>query len=235
MTEVNVPFSVADRAIYVQTAETLVVADPHLGRAAASSVDAPIDDGGDVRSRLEDALERFSPKTVVVAGDLLHAFSRVPRGVGETVETLVETVERTGAELVVTPGNHDSMLEAVYNGHTTPEYRLEDGETVVLHGHERPETTASRYVIGHVHPALSVGGRKRPCLLYGPGAHDGSDVVVVPAFTRIAPGATINGMSGEDVPTPLVEDVDAFHPALWDGQREELLWFPPLGKCRRFL
>ncbi|MHC3438149.1 metallophosphoesterase [Natrialbaceae archaeon A-gly3] len=167
MTEVDVPVSVADRAAYLPTADALVVADLHLGRAAASSVDAPVGADADVIARLEGLLERFEPTEVVLAGDLLHSFSRVPHGVEEAVGNLEAIVEDAGEAVVATPGNHDSMLEAVYDGETTTAHRLEDG-TVVLHGHEPPEATAGRYVVGHDHPALSVDGRKRPCLLYGP-------------------------------------------------------------------
>lgn len=235
MTSVDVPFRVLERAVYVPAAETLVLADLHLGRAATSSVEAPVDGGGDAIDRLEALLERVAPETVAIAGDLLHSFSRIPRGVEKSIASLSSAVDRAGADLVVTPGNHDAMLESAYGGEVAVEYRLEDGETVVLHGHEPPEADASRYVLGHDHPALSIEGRKRPCLLYGPGTYDGSDVVVLPAFTRLAPGSTVNGMAGRDFQTPLVTDADALYPAVRDAEAGETLWFPPLGELRRLL
>lgn len=232
---VDVPFSLSRRAAYVPAADALVLADVHLGRAAASSVDAPLDDGADVCDRLADLLERTEPGTVVVAGDLLHSFDRLPRGVERDLAALESVVDDAGASLVVTTGNHDPMLESVFDGVQTAEQRLDDGETVVCHGHERPSSEAERYVIGHDHPALSVDGRKLPCFLYGPGAYDGADVLVLPAFTRLAPGATVNGMSADDFQSPLVRDADAFHPAIRDEPSAETLWFPPLGACRHLL
>ncbi|SDQ32936.1 metallophosphoesterase [Natronobacterium texcoconense] len=234
-TDVYVPFSALERAAFFPDADALVIADLHLGRAVASSVDAPIDDGEDVRQRLADLLERTDAATVVVAGDLLHSFDRVPRGVERDLEALEATVDDRDADLVVTPGNHDTMLEDVFDGETADEYRLSDGETVVCHGHEPPEIDAERYVVGHDHPALSVDGRKLPCVLYGPGVYDGADVLVLPAFTRLAGGATVNGMSARDFQTPLAGDADAFYPAVRDEESEETLWFPPLGECRRLL
>ncbi|MFA9501739.1 metallophosphoesterase [Natrinema sp. H-ect1] len=233
--EVDVPFAVHDRSIFLPTTETLVLADVHLGKAADSSVDAPIDDGADVRDRLAAVLEATAPATVVVAGDLLHSFSRLPRGLERDLEAVVATVADAGAELVVTPGNHDTMLEEVFSGRIVPEYRPDGGETVICHGHEQPATTAERYVVGHDHPALSVEGRKLPCLLYGPDCYEGADVIVLPAFTRLAAGATVNGMRGRDFQSPLVRDPDAFHPAVRDAATDEVLWFPPLGRCRRLL
>ncbi|WP_049922876.1 metallophosphoesterase [Halopiger djelfimassiliensis] len=234
-TPVDLPVTPRNRAVFVPGADALVVADVHLGRAAASNVDAPLDDGDAVRRRLEPLLGETDPQTVVVAGDLLHSFQRVPRGLEDDLSALESVVAEAGASLVVTPGNHDTMLSSVFDGETAAEYRLADGETVVCHGHEPPTTDATRYLVGHDHPALSVEGRKLPCFLYGPNAYDGADVVMLPAFTQLAGGATVNGMRARDFQSPLVEDADAFHPAVWDDSSGETLWFPPLGECRRLL
>lgn len=192
------PFSFAERAVYVRPAETLVLADVHLGRGEASAVDAPIDAAEHIVSRLDRLLERFDPQTVVVAGDLLHSFSWVPRGVRETVERIETLVGEAGATLVCTPGNHDTMLEDVFDGETADAYRLADGRTVVSHGHERPApidggpsdgddsaTDAAKaatdpddpntLIFGHDHPALATDGRKRPCFLYGPPGRAGPE------------------------------------------------------------
>lgn len=254
--DVDLPVTLTERAVYLPEADALVCADLHVGRGAASNVDAPIDEASDVVGRLTGLLDRFDPATVVVAGDLLHSFSRVPRGVERSVDALRAAVYETGAALVVTPGNHDAMLDGVFDGRRQAEYRLDDDETVVLHGHEAPETPAGRYVIGHDHPALSVEGRKLPCYLYGPGVYrvasgdesaldgdepvsadhpDAADVLVLPAFTTIARGTTVNGMRGGDFQSPLVTDAGAFHPAVRDERDDETLWFPPLRECRRLL
>ena len=236
----DLPFEFVDRAVYVPGAETLVVADLHLGRAAASTIEAPVDDGADVRRRLESTFESVgtdfdsSPETVVVAGDLLHSFSSIPHGVERDLEALEKLVDRHGATLIVTIGNHDALLETVFDGKMNDAYRMGD-EIVVAHGHECPPIDADCYVIGHDHPALAIEGRKLPCFLYGPDAYRGSDVLMLPPFTRAAPGATVNGMSGRDFQSPLVVDADAFHPAIYDREGERLLWFPTLERSRSFL
>ncbi|WP_226040691.1 metallophosphoesterase [Natrinema sp. DC36] len=233
--DIDVPFDVRDRSVYVPATATLVLADLHLGKAAASSVNAPIDDGSDVLDRLQGLLEATEPATVVIAGDLLHSFSRLPRGVERDLDRLTDAVDDAGAKLIVTPGNHDTMLAEAFDGETAAEYELADGETVVCHGHERPDATAERYIVGHDHPALAIEGRKRPCFLYGPDAFEGADVLVLPAFTRLAAGSTVNGKDGRDFQTPLVRDADGFYPAVRDDSSGETLWFPPLGELRRLL
>ncbi|WP_459885801.1 metallophosphoesterase [Halostagnicola bangensis] len=232
---VETELSLASRSVFVPQADALIAADLHLGKGAASRVEVPLEDSGDSISRLEALLETHEPSTVVIAGDLLHSFDRVPRGVESAIQEIRELIDAFGASLVVTPGNHDTMLEGVYDGAAREEYRLEDGKTVVCHGHEEPSSTAERYIVGHDHPALSVDGRKLPCFLYGPGAYDGADVLVCPAFTRLARGATVNGMGGRDFQSPLVRDSDGFHPAVRDEGSEETLWFPSLEACRGLL
>ncbi|OIB56394.1 metallophosphoesterase [Natrialba sp. SSL1] len=239
------PFAVRSRAAFVPTAETLVIADLHLGRGRSSAVDAPIDAAESIQSRLTALLEHTGATTVVVAGDLLHAFNYVPQGVAESLGVLESTVESAEASLIVTPGNHDSMLSSVFEGETRPVWELEHEDEhkrelettaiAVCHGHEEPDHDADLYVVGHDHPALSIEGRKKPCFLFGPAAYDGADVLMLPAFTELAGGATVNGMRARDFQSPLVTDADAFHPIVWDDGAGESLWFPPLGECRRLL
>jgi len=211
--------------------DVLMVADLHLGRSAGSNVELPLGTGAEMIDRLTDLVDAVDPAEVVLAGDLLHSFGTVPLSVDSTVSDLRAAIRDRGARPVVTPGNHDGMLDSVWDGPTPTEYRV--GDTVVAHGHRDPETSADRYVIGHDHPAIEVEGQKRHCFLYGEGVYRGADVLMLPAFTRTTGGVAVNGMSAGEFQSPLVTDIDAFRPAVRD--REETLWFPPLGELRRHL
>lgn len=222
------------RACHLSATGTLVVADLHVGRAAASNVAFPLGERDDLTDRLVDALDRFDPETVVVAGDYLHAFGDVPAPVPETVAAVEERVADAGADLVVAPGNHDGALAAVSDAPRRPAVAV--GDAVVCHGHEEPDAAAERYVVGHVHPAISVEGDRRPCFLVGEGAYRGADVVVLPAFSRLAPGTLVGGLrrGREGAFSPLLEDVDAFRPVVVTGDGDPL-WFPPLSELGSFL
>ncbi|PSP84272.1 metallophosphoesterase [Halobacteriales archaeon QS_1_68_17] len=220
-----------DRAAYLDGA--LVVADLHLGRAAASNVEFPLGERRDLADRLAALLDRFDPDEVVFAGDLLHSFGSVPRTVEETLAEIRGLLREAGARPVVTPGNHDAMLDAVWDGPTAPAYRV--GDAVVCHGHERPDADADLFVVGHDHPAITIEGQKRPCYLAGEGVGGGADLLMLPAFTRLAPGATVNGMTAGDFQSPLVADADALRPVVRDEAADETLEFPPLGEFRDLL
>lgn len=226
-------FTLRDRAVYLPDAETLVCADLHLGKDAVSNVELRLGEHEDVTERFAVLVDAFAPGQVVIAGDLLHSFSSLPRGVLESVRALERTAERAGAELLVTPGNHDTMLGSVWKGATADEHAA--GEWVVCHGHRPPESSADGYVVGHEHPTISIEGRRRPCYLWGPGAYRGVDVLVVPSFTKLAAGVEVNGMHASEFQTPLVCDADALRPVVWDDDAGETLEFPPLGEFRRML
>jgi putative SbcD/Mre11-related phosphoesterase len=209
-----------DRAVLL--GETLVVADLHLGRGTGGSLELPVGSSADVARRFEALVDRHRPSDVVVAGDLLHSFQTV-RG----------TCADAGADLVVTPGNHDTMLDAVWDGPAPPSYRV--GDTVVCHGHEVPDAEADQYVVGHDHPTITIEGQRRPCYLVGSGQLRGATVVMLPSFNTLNAGVEVNRMRANDFQSPLVTDADRLEPLVWNESDRETLRFPPLGEFRNML
>jgi putative SbcD/Mre11-related phosphoesterase len=220
-----------DRAAMI--GDVLVLADLHVGRGAASNVELPVGEGEEMVERFEALCGRFDPEEVVVAGDLLHSFDAVPMLVEGTLAGLRAAARDAGARIVVTPGNHDTMLDAVWNGPTTPEYRVDD--TVVCHGHVEPGADADRYILGHDHPTITIEGQRHPCYLAGEGVYDGADLVILPAFNRLLAGVEVNSMCATEFMSPLVQDADALAPAVRDEDADETLNFPALGEFRHRL
>ncbi|MFB6303840.1 MAG: metallophosphoesterase [Haloferacaceae archaeon] len=222
------------RACYLPDPDALVVADLHVGRAAASDVEYPLGERADLRERLAAAVDRFDPGTVAFAGDLLHRFDDASARSADALRDLAGVVRDAGARPVLVAGNHDVRLDEVWTGDAHDEYRLADG-TVVCHGHAEPTADAPAYVVGHDHPTIAIEGQRRPCLLYGEGVYRGADLLMLPAFSRVAPGVEVNGMYASDFASPLVRDADALRPAVHDPDADETLAFPPLGRFRRML
>lgn len=229
-----------DRAVYLERADTLVLADTHLGRDESSNVQLRLGEDRSIAERVGTLLETFEPAELVVGGDLLHSFSSIPRGVRESLRALRAAADEAGAHTVVTPGNHDTMLDELWDGTTLAEYALTDGdrEVVVCHGHESPDATdadADLYIVGHDHPTIEIEGRRRACYLHGRGCYRGGDLLMLPSFTRLAAGAPVNGMHTDDFMSPLVTDADLLRPLVHDESADETLAFPPLGRFREML
>jgi uncharacterized protein len=227
---VGVEFS--DRAAYLPSADALVLADLHIGRDATSNVAFPLGERRDLTGRFESLLDRFSPTDVLFAGDVLHAFDRLPEEVHDTFADLEALADGAGATLVVVRGNHDTRLDELTD--TYAAYRLGD-DTLVCHGHEEPDESAPRYVIGHDHPAIEIEGKRRPCYLHGPNAYRDSDLLVLPAFTRLASGTVVNDLRGSGFQSPLVAGTDPLRPIVRDEETDETYRFPPLAEFRALL
>jgi putative SbcD/Mre11-related phosphoesterase len=224
----------SDRAVYLADADALVLADLHVGRESSSQVAAPISDADDLIGRLNALLATYEPATAVFAGDILHSFGHLPVPARQTVEELWNTCESAGIDAIAVAGNHDDRLSDCWPGGVEAETELSDG-TIVCHGHEPPERRGDRYIIGHDHPALGIEGVRRPCYLFGEKAFRGGDLLVLPAFTRLAGGVECNSRTASDLQSPLVGDLGAMQPVVWDGDGEASLWFPPLGSIRQQL
>ncbi|EFW92558.1 hypothetical protein ZOD2009_06809 [Haladaptatus paucihalophilus DX253] len=222
----------ADRAAYLADADALVLADLHIGRDSASNVSLPLGERTDLTARFDALLDRFSPAEVVLAGDVLHAFDRLPNGVSETFADLEALAADAGATLVAVRGNHDTRLDELAS--PNDEYRLAD-DTLVCHGHEEPDGEAPRYVAGHDHPAIEIEGKRRPCYLSGSETYRDSDVLVLPAFTRLASGLVVNDVRGSGFQSPLVAGTDPLRPIVRDEDADETYRFPPLGEFRKLL
>ncbi len=227
-----------DRAVYLRDADALVLADLHVGRAEASDVDAPLGEADELADRLGALLDRFSPSTAVFAGDLLHEFDRASARAERALGSLAEACRDAGATPVAVRGNHDTVLDSAWDGPVHDAHALagRDRRIVVRHGHESPPPgeRADLYVVGHDHPTIPIEGQRRPCALYQPGVDgDGTPVLVLPAFSRVAAGVDVSGMRTDEFLSPLVRDADALRPIVFDG--DDSLSFPPLGEFRAML
>lgn len=228
-------FRVRDRAVYLPGPETLVCADFHVGRAASSDVEFDLGERQDLTSRFEALLAQYEPSEIVVAGDLLHSFDRIPAGAADTVRALEGIASDAGCRIAVTPGNHDTMLEELWSSEITPEYRPEGSSIVVTHGHVPPEADAEWYVVGHDHPTIEIEGVRRPCYLYGADQYEGAGVLMVPSFSRLPAGVRVNGMTAAAFQSPLVTETGSLRPIVRDDGGDETYTFPPLRELRPYL
>lgn len=218
-----------DRAVYLTSADTLVLADLHIGRDAAARLSVSLEPTDDVVGRLDALLTQFEPSRVVFAGDLLHQFARVSESARERVRALRTACLDAGADPVAVAGNHDTRLADCWPETIHDSVTLDD-DTVVCHGHEEPDARGTRYLIGHDHPAIEIEGVRHPCFLFGEATYRGGDLLVLPAFTRLAGGLELTACRSDDLQSPLVSSLDALRPVVVDDGRD--LWFPPLGSFR---
>ena len=182
----------ADKAMFVPSSETLIVADVHWGKAAAFRAQGVPVPHGTTRAgvdRLSTLLDATGATHLIVLGDLLHARASLQPG---TVATITEwRAARASLDITLVRGNHD---HAAGDPPSALDIRCVDAP--LLHGpfalHHHPTDEPSGYVLaGHVHPVVQLRGRARqkltlPCFAFG--ARGG----LLPAFGEFTGGGVID-------------------------------------------
>lgn len=218
-----------DRAVFLPNSKSLVIADLHLGRGIAETISYPVDSFQDDTARLTALLETYSPDEVVIAGDIVHAFSGIPKTVKEQLSELERIIQETRADLRYVRGNHDTVLDDLTEIPLTPTYQPGSTNILITHGHELPDATATTYIIGHEHPAINIEGRKYPCFLKGPTPDETGTVLILPSFSTLTSGTTMNSSTNSTVDSPIVSDIEAFSPIVYSTDTDEVFQFPPLS------
>jgi DNA ligase-associated metallophosphoesterase len=196
-----------ERALLWERTGTLIVADVHLGKAAAFRAAAIPLPGGTttaILSRLSTALGRTGARRLLILGDFFHARS------GRAARTLAAIADwRRGhaeLEVVLVRGNHDRGA-----GDPPREWRFDCRDEPWIEPpfafRHHPREEESGYVLaGHVHPAVILAGLGRqrerlPCFLFG------ERIGLLPAFgdftggaiVRPQPGDRVFGVAGDEV------------------------------------
>jgi uncharacterized protein len=188
-----------ERAVWWGTRRTLLVADPHFGKAAtfrALGVPVPRGTTTGTLGRLDAIVGRTAPGRIVFLGDFLHAAEgRDP----ETLRILNEWRQRhASVDMTLVRGNHDARAgdpprELEIHCETGP---LVDVPFVLDH---HPRGSADGYVLcGHIHPAVTLTGVARqhsrlPCFWFG------KNIGVLPAFGEFTGVAEADVQTGDQV------------------------------------
>ena len=188
-----------EMAAYWERARTLLVADPHFGKAAAfRAAGVPVPRGTTTGSlaRLDAALARSGASRIVFLGDFLHA--REGRE-AETTRVVAEWRRHHGdVAMVLVRGNHD-----VRAGDPGPDIDIACVDAPMVEPPfvftHKPAASEVGYVLcGHIHPAARLTGpglerARLPCFWFG--ARTG----VLPAFGEFTGTADVAVEPGDRV------------------------------------
>ena len=192
----------ARRAVWIEDARTLVVADLHLGYIWAHRFAGqllPLSAREDSTERLLDLIASYRPAEVVLLGDVVHRVVPAPELRSEARRLAGEVAGRARLRIVL--GNHDAHLSTFLAGigvEVETARQLRAGAHLLLHGDGlddgervaaafRESAPGGRVIIGHEHPALTLSDGvsscvKCPCFLAS------RELLVLPAFSRWAAG-----------------------------------------------
>jgi DNA ligase-associated metallophosphoesterase len=186
----------ADKALYWPQQKSLLVADPHFGKAAAyRALGQPVPHGTTATnlSRLDALLANYPTTRLFFLGDFLHApQSHAPA----TLAALHEWRQRhAGLACTLIRGNHDRRAgrpPATLDMEIVAE-QLVLGPFALRH---IPAIQDGHHVIaGHLHPVFQLHGKGRQSLRL-PCLHSTEEITVLPSFGDFTGGQTIAARPG---------------------------------------
>jgi DNA ligase-associated metallophosphoesterase len=187
------------RAVWWAAAQTLLVADLHLGKCETMRANgAPMPESvleADL-TRLAAVAHHTEAARVLVLGDLLHAAIGVTDWLLEEVGAWREHAMGR-VEIAVAPGNHDSRIRVASEAWGLRV--MPDGFTEGPFGfcHEPCEMAGVYTWAGHLHPKARVSGPRDsvslPCFWLG------RRTGVLPAFSAFTGGVRVEAGTGERV------------------------------------
>ena len=186
-----------DKAAFWPARQTLLIADPHFGKAATFRLSGLFVPRGTTQAalrRIDTIIETTRPTRIVFLGDFLHA----RRGRSEQVlsEIAIWRAARRDLEVLLVRGNHDRgagdpPVEVSITPVNPPHL---EGPFAFAH---HPAAVSGAYVLaGHLHPCLSLRGHGRqheqlPCFWFG------RDVGVLPAFGEFTGCSRVQPRNGD--------------------------------------
>jgi DNA ligase-associated metallophosphoesterase len=201
-------------AVYLPAQRTVLVADPHFGKAVSFrrwGVPVPRGTTTETLDQLSVLVKDSGASRIVFLGDFLH--SRRSHAAGTLGAIALWREQHAGLELTLVRGNHDDRAgdPPASLGIEVVDEPLPLGPFALCH---YPKPVAGRYVLaGHWHPCISVKGRaferlRLPCFWFGDdsGARPDQAVGVLPAFGAFTGMHRIEPRAGDRI-FPVAGDV----------------------------
>lgn len=192
------------RAVWWARRRTLIVADLHLGKAAAfraAGVPVPEVVHADL-ARLGEAIDGTGAERLVIVGDLIHAPTGRTRAVMDAVTAWRSDAARRGLRVELVLGNHDlgagDPPAAWGMGvHRPPMAAAEDGAIAFVHDPDTEACDDRACIGGHLHPSVVLGdgatSLRAPCFWVR------ERTMVLPPFGRFTGTRNIRPRAGDRV------------------------------------
>ncbi len=231
-------------ALYHPGSEMVVISDLHLGLEGSMSYEGsyvPQFQLEQLKEDLKEAAEETGASRILVNGDLKHEFSTTRFSEEKEIREFIEFLQKLFSDIVLVKGNHDTFVVQIAGdyGLELKDYHVEV-DILFYHGHRELDLLGAEdyetVVIGHEHPALTlrdeIGVKEKvDCFLYGE-TDNGKRLVVLPAFSKISGGSTVNEVPTHKLLSPVLRnqvDIDGMK-AVAVSKEAGLFEFPEIGK-----
>lgn len=206
-------------ALYLKKFNAIALADLHIGFEAAlekEGIHIPVSMYPKMKSQLNSLLEETKAERVIFLGDVKHEFGEPSVQEWVEVKDLLGWLASIGLRVDVVRGNHDNYIIRIlrrYENITLHDPAMFLGEIMLIHGHKMFEVPEGMRIVlmAHEHPAVSIkdrSGAKYKFKSFLVGKYGGLDLVVLPSFSPLAVGVSINEVPREELLAPILHKVE---------------------------
>ena len=200
--------------LYHLKLDLLVISDIHLGLEGSVTSEGgyvPRFQLEDVQKDLEKSKNETDASRIVVNGDMKNEFRKNYYSEKKEIEKFLKQLKDLFDEVILIEGNHDNFLESIVEKNGLKLQQEHEEEKILFtHGHRKVEDPEEfeTIVIGHEHPALSLKDEigvveKVDCILHGE-TGEGTQIIVLPAFSSISNGTRINETPQRELLSPIL-------------------------------
>lgn len=201
--------------LYLKDYQTLIISDVHIGYEESlnrQGIMIPRKNYTDltilIEKTIHEILKNYSIKHIIINGDLIHDFAKVPPKVKDSVNRFIKFLKIYG-NIKIIIGNHDKALKYIIDEPTTDNVVL--GDILIIHGDKILEKKLLKdiktIIIGHEHPAINItsGARSEKYKCFIKGKYSNKDLIVMPSCNILIEGTDI---SKENLLSPILKSVD---------------------------
>ncbi len=211
--EISKDIQIVDLALYLNKFKTLIINDLHLGYEEVlykKGFLIPKYQIKEIIKQLEKILDKVSPETIIINGDLKHEFGRVLSQEWRDVLNLIDYLSTKCKKIIIIQGNHDKIIEPIArkrNVYVLQEYSM--GNILIIHGDRLVKTESKRIIIGHEHPAITIreGSKYEKYKCFLKGKWDKKELIAVPSFNPLLEGTDV---TKEKILSPFLKDLQKF-------------------------
>jgi len=221
---------IADLGLIIK--DWLIISDIHIGYEGAlnrEGIMVPRFQYKKILKRINEIINRYEPKRVIVNGDLKHEFGRITSQEWKESKDFIEYLKTNFLETILIKGNHDNFTRFIAEKTGLDVYDSYNlGGYVVMHGDKLPDDAtlnkSETIIIGHEHPCIGIrnGERLEKIKCYLKGNYHGKNLIVMPSFNFVTEGSDI---LHEKPLSPLLKNIKTDKFGVYGVENFEVLYF----------
>jgi len=188
----------AERCLYWEDQQTLILSDMHIGKAAhfrKAGIAIPQQIFQEDLLRLFQQVHFFSPKRIIVTGDLFHSEANLEHEWFSKWRSAL-----AGIQLILVKGNHEILHNQLYEklGIEVVERELIAAPFRFAHDLNNHSDEQLFLFSGHTHPGIKLAGKAKQSFVF-PCFYFTEAYCILPAFSKFTGKHLVEMKMGEQV------------------------------------